>query len=80
MARKLKRIQEQKEEPVKVQRKKEEVLATAGGFLFAGGYLLFTGTIPETVAGWVKFVGMFILVSAIIYLIAWGVIKSKKKQ
>lgn len=80
MAKKLKRIQEQKEEPVKVQRQKQEVLATAGGFLFAGGYILYTGTIPESALGWVKFIGMFILVSLLIYIIAWGVIKGLKKK
>lgn len=78
--RSMKQKREEKQEEVKVQRQKEEVIATAGGFLFMGGYVMITGTIPETALGWVKFVGLFILISAVLYLLIWGGKKIMKKS
>jgi len=66
-----------KEKP-KVQRKKAETIGTSGGFLFMGAYVLITGNIPETFVGWAAFIGLFVLVSAVIYIIAHFIVKNKQ--
>jgi|GEM_PF-3543465 len=76
---KTKRPVRQKEVKVeKVQRKKEEVFATAISFLFMGAYVLITGNIPNTIIGWAKFIGLFVLILVVVYLIAVTVVKIKK--
>ena len=76
---KTKRPVKQKEVEVeKVQRKKEEVFATAISFLFMGAYVLITGNIPTTIIGWAKFIGLFVLILVVVYLIAVAVVKIKK--
>lgn len=83
--RKLKQPTPKIEKPVKKEKPKkkpEETIAATGGFMFAGAYVLFTGEIPESLGGWAKFVGLFVLVMMIIYIIAFNGkrIYLKKKQ
>lgn len=64
---KLKKKNNDIEEEEKVKKNPEQTLATGGGFLFVGIYLLSTGAIPESFLGWLKFIGMFVLVSLVLY-------------
>lgn len=52
--------------------KPEETIAAAGGFMYAAIHILIVGEIPETFFGWAKFVGIFVLVMMIIYIIAFN--------
>lgn len=70
----------QKEKQEKVQRQKEEVLASAGGFLFMGAYVLITKAIPETIGGWAKFIGLFVAVTAILYAILYIALRGAQRK
>lgn len=52
----------------KPQRIQEEKLATSGGFLVAGAYLLITMDMPETMGDWFKFLGIFVGSSFVIFM------------
>jgi len=68
----------QQQQPVKkekVKRQREEALATAGGFFFMGAYVLITKDIPSTMIGWGKFIGMYVLVAAILYAIFFFIMR-----
>lgn len=78
MAKTKRPIKKEEVQEVKVQRKKEEVFATAVSFLFMGAYVMITGNVPDTLMGWVKFVGMFVLILAVVYVIAIAIVRMKK--
>lgn len=56
------------QEKKKVERSQEEKFATAGGFLIAGGYLLYSKELPMSIGEWGKFIGIFIVASLVLFL------------
>lgn len=63
-----KRKQDERNKKQKVERSQEEKLATAGGFLIAGGYLLYSKELPTDLMEWGKFIGIFIVASLVLFL------------